>query len=77
MEDPHHLCIAEIPGADPKTRHPVKGFFRGIGNVGLLIFEAAVALLDLFRPLPSEDKPRKARRRPHPIEKSASFPIND
>ncbi|MGZ3403713.1 MAG: hypothetical protein ACXWKN_11340 [Phenylobacterium sp.] len=73
MEDPVDHNAPSPP------RHPVQAFTRGVGNVGLFLLEAAAAALELFVPPRGEGAPRPPRRskKPHPVEKSAPFPIND
>ena len=83
MEDPDRFCISKIPGADPKTLHPIQRIGRGVGNIALFVVEATAALLELFWPprseAASEEEPPapRRRRRHHPVEKSTPFPIND
>ena len=82
-------ALAEVAGMDPdldsavvgpteaarsRRSHPLRRIWRGLGNVALFYGECLIALGDLFfRRGP--DRPRRRKR--HPVEKAAPFPIND
>ena len=63
--------------------HPIRNFFRGVGNITEFLRESALALIEVV--IGRWPQPFGARRRPPkapdeglgPVEKVAPFPIDD
>ncbi|HZZ32459.1 MAG TPA: hypothetical protein VFE10_10750 [Phenylobacterium sp.] len=73
-QDLNPPIVAPIEGARPETPHPLLRFWRGLGEVALFFGEGALAVADF---LFGRRTPRPRRRKSHPVEKAAPFPIND
>jgi hypothetical protein len=73
-QDLNPPVVAPIEGARPETPHPLRRFWRGLGEVALFFGEGALAVADF---LFGRRTARPRRRKVHPVEKAASFPIND
>ncbi|MBS0361235.1 MAG: hypothetical protein JSR98_07635 [Proteobacteria bacterium] len=81
-EDPDALRPVPIPGARPETPHPAARALRGFVELCAIAGQALLALSELVRPRrddtePEPKTPQHPRKRPHPVEKAAPFPVND
>ena len=79
MNDEPALRPTPIPGAGPETPHPLRRAWRGLAELAAVSGQALLALSELIRPRRDDTEPRPPHRHGglHPVEKGASYPIND
>lgn len=74
--EPHKPEETPSDGAHVEASHPIRGFWRGLGEVAMFFGEGVLAVLEFLTGRPPRP-PRPRGRKPHPVEKTAPFPIND
>lgn len=78
-DDPNAFHPIPIRRARADTPHPVARIWHGLKELTAFSGQALLALSELVRPRrdDTDPAPRPRHKRPHPVEKSAPFPVND
>lgn len=77
IDETTDLHPTPIPGARPDTPHPARRMLHGLAELAAVAGQALLALSEIVHRRRDDVDPPEHRKRRHPIDKTASFPIND